>query len=109
MERVREFSKALFGASYRLEICAALTSGELVTLTTFAATLPTPPGTSSVAKELQTLETCGLLVRQPSVPGMRNVYLLVSDSQLWDVYRGLVEAIGKNSPVVKRPIILEAE
>lgn len=76
-----------------------------MTLTTFAASLPTPPGTSSVAKELQTLETSGLLLRQPAVPGMRSVYLLVIQSQLWDACRDLVDAANDGPTRTKHPIM----
>jgi hypothetical protein len=90
MEHVRRLSKQLFGGQYRLEIAAALTEGEVVTLTTFAATVGAPPSVSSVAKELATLEHVGLLRRLPPVAGMRSVYLEPVSTPFWDACRQLV-------------------
>lgn len=82
-------SKRIFGATYRLEIMAALSAGDIITLTDFSRRFAPPPGQSSVAKELQTLEEAGLIERQPSVEGMRSVYLKVVPSPLWDTCRAL--------------------
>jgi len=102
MEHVRRLSKILFGATYRLEVCAALRAGEMITLSTFAATLGSPPSLSCVAKELQTLESGGLLERQPQVNGMRAVYLNPIESSLWEACRSLVDgAIGLNVGAMK--------
>jgi hypothetical protein len=91
MEHVRRLSKTLFGALYRLEVCAALEAGELVTLTGLAEMIGKPPSMSSVAKELQILEEAGLLVRQPPVEGLRTVYLDPLPSPLWDACRALMD------------------
>jgi|GEM_PF-4680241 len=100
MEQIRRLSKQLFGAAYRLEVCAALTSGELVTLTSLAERTGRPPSVSSLAKELQILEQAGLLVRQPPVEGMRSVYLQPISTPLWETCRVLLAAatcVGSNS------------
>lgn len=89
MEQVRAFSKRLFGAWYRLEVAAALVSGEIVSLTDLHQSLPHAPSVSSVAKELQVLEGLGLLERQPAVPGMRTVYLRPIVSPYWETCRSL--------------------
>lgn len=96
MELVRRRSKQLFGALYRLEVSAALHAGDVITLTSLSAALGSPPSTSCVAKELQVLEQAGLLERQPSVEGMRSVYLLPIESPYWDACRSLV---GASTPV----------
>ena len=89
MEHVRRISKKIFGATYRLEVMAALSAGDIITLTEFARRFSPPPGQSSVAKELQTLEEAKLIERQPSVEGMRSVYLKVVESPIWDTSRAL--------------------
>lgn len=101
MEHARRLSKVIFGATYRLEIFACLASGEVITLTGITERLGKPPSVSSVAKELQALETTGLLVREPSVPGMRSVYLRVSESPLWQVCRDLAEAAHLSQPTLR--------
>jgi hypothetical protein len=97
MEHIRTLSKRLFGALYRLEISAALASGDVVTLTTFAASLSSPPSLSSVAKELQVLESVGLLERQPTIGGMRSVYLRAVESPYWDTCRHLCTTTSKSA------------
>jgi hypothetical protein len=93
MEHVRRLSKQLFGAFYRLEVSAALQSGQVVTLSSFAATLTQSPSMSCIAKELQVLEATGLLERQPNVEGMRNVYLRVIESPFWETCRELSKMV----------------
>jgi len=103
----RRLSKSLFGAAYRLEVCCALRSSEVITLTSFVLKLTDRPSLSSVAKELQTLEACGLLIREPSVPGMRSVYLRAAESPFWDACRDLASAGTSNTQGKKSSVGVE--
>ena len=97
-------SKSLFGASYRLEVCCAVRSSDVITLTSFISRLDNPPRLSSIAKELQTLEASGLLIREPSVPGMRSVYLRAVVSPFWDACRDLASSSSNHRPSKAAPM-----
>jgi len=90
MEDVRALSKTLFGGSYRLEVACAVLSGDLISLTSFYQELRNPPSLSCVAKELKTLESAGLIVRQPSLSGMREVFYIAVESPFWETCRHIM-------------------
>jgi hypothetical protein len=86
MTEVRERSKALFGAQYRVEVGAAIANGDgVVCLKDLAAELGDPPGVGSVNAELKVLERAGLLQRGPRDGSSRKVYLLRQASGYWDL------------------------
>ena len=86
----RRLSHALFGgAQYRLEVGAAIRSGDLVTITDLAGRLGDPPGKGSVNIELKVLESARLLERMPKVGSDRKVYLRAIESPYWDTCRTL--------------------
>jgi hypothetical protein len=88
---VRDLSKTLFGgAQYRLEVGAALTAGEVISIKDLAVRLGDPPGTASVNTELKMLEKAGLLERLPQVGSDRRVFLQPRASSYWDTCRELV-------------------
>lgn len=83
---IRQRSKALFGAQYRVEVGAAIGRGDgVVCLKDLADDLGDPPGVGSVNAELRVLERAGLLVRAPRDPGSRKVYLLRQPSAYWSL------------------------
>jgi hypothetical protein len=90
-ERVRELSRTLFGGQYRLELGAAISEGDLVTIKDLAERPGDPPGTSSVNAELKVLEAAGLLQRVPRVGSDRRVFLQARPSSYWNTCRELVE------------------
>lgn len=82
----RELSAAIFGARYRLEICAALCGRTEVTATDILRELggrEDSPSQSSISVELKRLSSAGLLVPLPSPPGDRHRRLGVVDSPIW--------------------------
>jgi len=91
-ESVRSLSRLLFGgAQYRLEVGAALTVGDLVTIKDLAERLGDPPGKASVNTELKLLEKAGLLQRLPDVGSDRRVFLRPEPSSYWETCRELIE------------------
>jgi DNA-binding transcriptional regulator GbsR (MarR family) len=92
MDEVRSRSRALFGgAQYRLEVAAAISAGDLVTIKDLAEQLGDPPGKGSVNTELKVLEAAGLLERLPRVGSDRRVFLRAKPSPYWDTCRALIE------------------
>lgn len=82
----RDLSAAIFGARYRLEICAALCGRTEVTATDILGELggrEDSPSQSSISVELKRLSAAGLLVPLPSPPGDRHRRLEVVDSPIW--------------------------
>ena len=93
-EAVRAFSACLFGARYRLEVCAALHSGEVITATALSERLAIAnlnPSKASLGMELQKLRDAGLLSLEPKQPGDRHTYLVVRHSDIWTAARKLVQ------------------
>lgn len=89
---MRELSRSLFGgAQYRLELGAAISQGDLVTIKDLAERLGDPPGTSSVNTELKVLEAAGLLQRVARIGSDRRVFLQAKQSSYWSTCRELVE------------------
>lgn len=83
-DRLHRHSRGLVGASYRLEIGAAIAEGDgVVCMKDLAAELGDPPSTASVNAELKVLERAGLLVRSPRERGERRVFLLRQPSAYW--------------------------
>ena len=93
-EALRRQSRALFGgARYRLEIGAAIADGDgIVCIKDLADELGNPPGSGSVNTELKVLERAGLLVRSPSEPGNRRVFLLRQPSAYWNMCQEMRDA-----------------
>jgi hypothetical protein len=91
-DAVRLRSRVLFGgAQYRLEVGAAISVGDLVTIKDLAEQLGEPPGKGSVNAELKVLEAVGLLERLPRVGSDRRVFLRAKPSPYWDTCRALIE------------------
>lgn len=91
---VRDRSAAIFGARYRLEVCAALCGRSEVTATDLIRVLggrEDSPSQSSISVELKRLTAAGLLVPLPSPPGDRHRRLGVVDSPIWSVAVELME------------------
>lgn len=93
-KRVRELSTAIFGARYRLEICAALYARSTVTavelLNEFSHT-EEPPSQASISVELKRLCGAGLLSRITPTPGDRHRPLAVVESPIWKAAADLVD------------------
>lgn len=90
----RDLSAAIFGARYRLEICAALCGRSQVTATELLRELggsENSPSQSSISVELKRLSAAGLLEPLESPPGERHRPLAVVDSPIWRVALELVE------------------
>lgn len=87
-------SRTLFGgANYRLEVGAAIADGDgIVCIKDLAAELGDPPGRGSVNTELKILERACLLIRGPSEPGNRRVFLLRQPSTYWQVCQEMRDA-----------------
>lgn len=91
--QVRELSTALFGARYRLEVCAALyarstvTAAELLEQFGRAADAPSQ---ASISVELKRLCGAGLLEPLPPAAGDRHKPLAVVDSPMWKAAAELV-------------------
>jgi DNA-binding MarR family transcriptional regulator len=98
LRQLRQRSRWLFGAQYRVEVGAAIASGDgVVCIKDLAEELGDPPGMSSVNAELKVLERAGLLVRAPRQRGERRVYLLRQPSSYWGLCRELHEATRPSS------------
>ena len=93
VERVRDLSTALFGARYRLEVCAALHARSTVTaaelLDEFSRTAE-PPSQASISVELKRLCGAGLLRPIPPTAGDRHKPLAVVDSPMWKAAAELI-------------------
>lgn len=89
-DAVRDLSRTLFGAQYRLEVGAALSAGDFITIKDLAKQLGDPPGTVSVNTELKMLEKAGLLERLPRLGSDRRIFLQPRPSSYWDTCRELV-------------------
>jgi len=97
-DAIRRLSSTLFGgAQYRLEVGAAITSGELVTIKDLADILGDPPGRASVNTELKVLERAGLLVRHPKVGSDRRVFLSPIECSYWRTCGDLSEFANQRS------------
>ena len=98
-EVLRRQSRALFGgAKYRLEVGAAIADSDgIVCIKDLADELGDPPGRGSVNTELKVLERAGLLVRGPSEPGNRRVFLLRQPSAYWLVCQEMRDACRRPS------------
>lgn len=82
----RELSSALFGARYRLEICAALYGRTEITASELIqelGSLVDAPSQSSISVELKRLCDAGLLLPTQRSPGDRVRRLAVVDSLFW--------------------------
>jgi hypothetical protein len=99
MASTRSLSKKLFGALYRLEVIAFIEPGEAFNLKELSQRMGTPPGLSSLQKELKLLTAVGMLFEQPPVGGMREVYYVAQPSSLWRAARDLCaqDPIGDDS------------
>jgi hypothetical protein len=86
---LRERSRALFGAQYRLEVGAAIADGDgIVCIKDLATALGDPPGRGSVNAELKVLERSGLLHRVARERGERRVWLMREEgSTYWEFCR----------------------
>ncbi len=93
----RRLSHHLFGAQYRLEVGAAIYSGDLVTIKDLAKILGDPPGVTSVNTELKILEATKLLQRLPKVGSDRKVYLRAATLPYWETCRALIAWGGEPS------------
>lgn len=92
MDSIQNLSGILFGgAQYRLEVGAALSTGELTSIKGLVELLGDPPGAASVNTELKQLEKAGLLERLPRVGSERRVHLRSTSSTYWLKCRDLVE------------------
>lgn len=83
---VREMSLGVYGARYRLEICAAIQSGSEFTATELHSRLGASgdcPPVASVFSELSRLQGAGLLIRLPKSPSERSQPLRAAESILW--------------------------
>ena len=87
----RDFSAAVFGAQYRLEICEVLHAGSVITATELAESLSPPPSKSCIKMEIDRLVTAGLLVRKMRDRGSRLSPLEVQESPIWDAARTIVQ------------------
>lgn len=99
-EAVRQFSGCLYGARYRLEVCAALVSNEQITATILAERLANEglyPNRASLNMEIQKLREAKLLVAQPRTAGDRHTYLDVQNSEVWSSARVLVREVQASS------------
>jgi hypothetical protein len=98
LRRVRERSRSLFGAQYRLEVGAAVADGDgVVCIKDLAEELGDPPGVSSVNAEVKVLERAGLLARAPRERGERRVYLVRQPSAYWRLCREMCDAVARSS------------
>lgn len=97
-DRARALSKELFGAWYRLEIGAALRSGEPITGKDLSESLGEPPSRASVDAELKMLEACRLLERLPGVGADRRVFLRPVETSYWETCRQLAEFAHHHEP-----------
>src|SRR5688572_10696881 len=90
--RVREFSKALFGGAYRLEVAAGITA---VGGAFYGKALADEIGLdyTLVHIELKKLERVGLLIRLPKAPGEQARYLEPINSSYWRFVTELVAEI----------------
>jgi hypothetical protein len=104
-DEVRALSRTLFGgAQYRLEVGAAISPGDLVTIKDLAERLGDPPGTASVNTELKVLEAAGLLQRLPRVGSDRRIFLEAKPSSYWSTCRELVrQAQSQAVPAGRNP------
>jgi DNA-binding IclR family transcriptional regulator len=92
--RVRQLSKRLFGAQYRLEVLAQISPQGSLHLTEFSRRLGSPPSISSVQKELKVLVEVGLLEEQDASGGAREVFYRPLPSPLWSCAREVVDQLG---------------
>lgn len=89
---VREMSAGVYGARYRLEICAAVTPGQRFNATDLHARLAQAgdcPPIASVFAELNRLHSAGLISRLPRSTADRAQPLEARDSCLWELAREL--------------------
>lgn len=84
---VRELSRRLFKARYRLEVGAEIAErlrrGEPFCNKELALALGDPPGKNGISGELKVLKESGLV--QPDRPADRTAYLRATPSPYWDM------------------------
>lgn len=95
---VRDLSAEIFGgAGYRLEIWAALRSGEQFSQTDLAVLLGDPPGKGSISAEVNKLKRAGLVTELKRPAGDRHRYYLPRSCSVWDAAREIV-ALARPAP-----------
>ena len=87
---VRELSKLLFGALYRLEVIAQIDSERSFSLSEMSRRMGAPPSLSSLQKELKLLCALGMLMPQASTPNSREQLYVAVPSPMWDASREMV-------------------
>ena len=100
MHEVRRLSSALFGARYRLEICAALGERSTITATDLLSELrqtADPPSQASLSVELKRLCAAGLLSPMPVASGDRLRHLEVVQSPIWRAAAEIVASTRQRS------------
>ncbi len=96
MEELREFSKKLYGGSYRLEVAARIAAAEpgIVTAPDLTADLSLPAENYTVVRlELEKLAQIGLLLRLPKPRGQRIQEYERMPSEFWEASRKVLEEV----------------
>ena len=92
-DRVREFSKTLFGSAYRLEVAAAIARADpaVVNASDLVTALGLPPEKYGVVRlELQHFAKAGLLAPLPRPRGQRIQEYQRADSAYWNLSSSLM-------------------
>ena len=82
-------SRGLFGATYRLEICAALEEGVSFCVNDLALLLGDPPGKGQVSSEIKKLREIGFVTELRSPRSDRTKPFVAAQVGLWQASRDL--------------------
>lgn len=88
-EAVRALSRTLFGAGYRIEVCAALDNGMTFCGGDLVLLLGDPPGKGQVSSELKKLREAGLVRTLKAPRSDRTRPFVAADVGLWASCREL--------------------